>query len=149
MTYLCLNHVLAKTLQENTENSCTMQLYKRSTKKCSLIEFLNNAMCLSFVDKGCGHCRLPALQCIYFFLFRLWQLSGFCDIHDPPTYPNCTFFGPSRMYKNSWEYTPRQGSVTYRNTGATSAHSTSLPHAPTCTIPPSFASASAEDCASH
>jgi len=22
-------------------------------------------MCLFFVDKGCGHCRLPALQCIY------------------------------------------------------------------------------------
>ena len=38
--------------------------------------------------------------------------------------------------------------VTYRNTGAASAHSTSLPHAPARTIP-SFASASAEDCASR
>ena len=43
----------------------------------------------------------------------------------------------------------REGSVTYRNTGATSAHSTSLPHAPTHTIPPSLAFASAEDCALH
>ena len=47
----------------------------------------------------------------------------------------------------AWEVT-RVG-VTYRNTGATSAHSTSLPHAPARTIPPSLASASAEDCASH
>ena len=38
--------------------------------------------------------------------------------------------------------------VTYRNTGTTSTHSTSLPHALARTIPPSFASASAEDCAS-
>jgi len=127
---------------------------------------IGNSLIVFYPGGNRSSCAVPgSIQHIMFYSNNVVVFVVQRQVSAPPSqldpYADYPHF-PAQIYSNSlspkleivrpdWvvSHYARWAIVTYRNTGATSARSTSLPHAPARTIPPSLALASAEDCASH